>query len=260
MNRNWQVDLSSKSIKKTQKYRILGRIMPRSDNSTKCMEIGAETGVVTNYLRQKKGGRWIAGVLAEKWYDISLQLLEKDVQRINPSRIDFPDSTFDIVLASRPEHIFDDIGFFKEVNRILKTSGRIFILTPHNEPELFLNRLKEKVGLTLEQYDHYRPGYGTCEMQDKLREAGFMIEKGGSYCKFFSELIELLLNAGYSFISRRKMRNISYRPSTQEEVSRNKLGYMVYSWIFPFLRVISFFDYLLPFTKGYVLYMQAKKE
>ncbi len=259
MKQNWQVELSSKSIKKTQKYGILSQFMLRCDGKL-CMEIGAETGVVTNYLRQEKGGRWIAGVLAEKWYDISLEFLKRDVHQINPTGIDFPDSTFDIVLASRPEHIYDDTMFFQEINRILKPSGRIFILTPHNEPELFLNRLKEKIGLTLEQYDHYRPGYGTCEMQDKLRKAGFVMEKSGSYCRFFTELIELLLNASYSFISKRKKKYGSYRPATREEISKNKLGYMVYSMIFPLLRVISLLDYLLPFTAGYVLYMQAKKE
>ena len=259
MNRNWQVELSSKSLKKTRKYGVLGRIMPRSDNLA-CMEIGAETGVITDYLRREKGGRWIAGVLAEKWLGVSRELLKEDVYEINPSRIDFPDSTFDIVLASRPEHIFDDIKFFAEVNRILKPSGRIFILSPHNEPELFLNRLKEKIGLTLEQYDHYRPGYGTSEVEDKLRKAGFAVERSGSYCKFFTELIELLLNAGYSFMGRRKEKSSSYRPETKEEIGRNRLGYMVYSWIYPFLRIVSLLDYLLPFTKGYVLYMQAKKK
>ena len=259
MSRNWQIELSSKSLKKTRKYGILGRIMPRSDSFT-CMEAGAETGVVTDYLRREKGGRWIAGVLAEKWYGVSLELLKEDVYEIRPSKIDFPNSTFDIVLASRPEHISDDIKFFEEVNRILKPSGRIFILTPHNEPGLFLNKLKEKIGLTLEQYDHYRPGYGTSEMEDKLRKTGFVIERGGSYCKFFTELIELLLNAGYSFMSRRKEKSSSYRPETKEEIGRNRLGYMVYSWIYPFLRIVSLLDYLLPFTKGYVLYMQAKKK
>ncbi len=259
MKQNWQVELSSKSVKKTRKYAILNQIMPRSDNSL-CIEIGAETGVVTAYLRERKGGNWIAGVLDKKWYDISLEFLERDVHQINPTGIDFPDSTFDVVLSSRPEHIHDDTKFFREINRILKPSGKIFILTPHNEPQLFLNKVKERIGLTLEQYDHYRPGYGTCEMQDKLRKAGFVIEKSGSYCRFFTEFIELLLNASYSFISKRKMKSSSYRPASKEEISKNKLGYVIYRRIFPLLWIISCLDYLSPFTPGYVLYMQAKKK
>ena len=259
MERNWQVELSSKSIKKTRKYGILNQIMPRCDNKL-CIEIGAETGVVTAYLRQRKGGNWFAGVLDKKWYDTSLEFLERDVHQVNPTMIGFPDSTFDIVLSSRPEHIYDDRKFFQEINRVLKPSGRIFILTPHNEPGLFLNKLKERIGLTLEQYDHYRPGYGTCEMQDKLSKAGFVVERSGSYCRFFTELIELLLNASYSFISKRKMKYSSYRPGTKEEISKNKLGYVIYTWIFPLLWIISCLDYLSPFTAGYVLYMQAKKK
>ncbi|GAI74614.1 unnamed protein product, partial [marine sediment metagenome] len=58
----WQTELSSKSIKKREKYRILDFLI--SDCRGKyCMEIGAETGVVTDYLKKNKGGRWIAGTL-----------------------------------------------------------------------------------------------------------------------------------------------------------------------------------------------------
>lgn len=262
----WQLDLSSKSIKKTQKYGIVNKIIPPCDNKI-CIEIGAETGVVTYFLRKNKGGRWLAGTLDNKWRDISLQLLNEDVVTINPESVDFPDSALDIVLVSRPEHIENDSKFFREVYRVLKEGGDIFILTPHRNPVLFLNWIKEKVGLTMEQYDHYRPGYGIKEIQKMLERIGFKIFKSGSYCRFFSETIELILNAVYTFINKKKAKQegkygrleISYRPVSQEDVTRDKSILKSYKYIFPILKWVSKLDFLLFFTPGYVMYMHGRK-
>ena len=267
MNKNaWQLDLSSKSIKKTQKYGIVNKIIPPCDNKA-CIEIGAETGVVTDFLRKNKGGRWLAGTLDNKWHDISLQLLNEDVVTVNPENVDFPDATFDIVLVSRPEHIENDAKFFREVRRILKNGGDIFILTPHKNPVLFLNWVKEKVGLTMEQYDHYRPGYGVKETQKMLEKIGFNILRSGSYCRFFSETIELILNAVYAFMNKKKAKlegkqgklEVSYRPVSQEDVKRDKSILKMYKYIFPILKCISKLDFFLFFTPGYVMYMQGRK-
>jgi len=267
MQKNWQVELSLRSIKKREKYRMLDILIPDCQNKS-CIEIGAETGVVTDYLRKNKNGRWIAGTLTQKWYDICLQFIKKDVAKINPELIDFKDSTFDIVLASRPEHIKDDDKFFQEVYRILKPEGEFFILTPHNHPSLFLNKLKERIGLTLERYDHYRPGYNAEALKNKLEQIGFKVVKRGSYCRLFSELIELTINASYAYLSGRKAKtqnkkeeatNFSYRPDSQEDIGKNRLLFTAYSLIFPVLLAISKLDYLLFSTQGYVLYMQTKK-
>lgn len=262
----WQAELSSKSIKKREKYRILDFLI--SDCRGKyCMEIGAETGVITDYLKKNKGGRWIAGTLSKKWYDICLQFTKGDVTQINPGAIDFKSSTFEIVLASRPEHIRDDDKFFGEVYRILKPQGELFILTPHIHRGLFLNRLKEKIGLTLERYDHHRPGYNGKALQDKLERIGFEIIKKESYCRLFSEFIELMINASYAYFSQKKAKvqggegpiDFSYRPGSQEDISQNKLSFKLYSLIFPLFLAISKLDYLLFSTQGYVLYLQARK-
>jgi len=267
MQKNWQVELSSKSIKKREKYRMLDILIPDCQSKS-CIEIGAETGVVTDYLRKNKNGRWIAGALSKKWYNICLQFIKKDVAKINPELIDFKDSTFDIILASRPEHIEDDDKFFQEVYRILKHKGEFFILTPHIHSSLFLNSLKERIGLTLERYDHYRPGYNAEALKNKLEQIGFKVIKQGSYCRLFSELIELTINASYAYLSGRKTKtqnkkkettNFSYRPASEEDIGKNRLLFTAYSLIFPVLLAISKLDYLLFSTQGYVLYMQAKK-
>ena len=264
---SWQTDLSSKSVKKLQKYKIVDKIIPDCAGKL-CLEIGAETGVVTDYLRRRKGGKWIAGALEDRWREASLELLKEDVVTIDPEAVKFGDSTFDIVLVSRPEHIKDDVKLFGEVFRILKKGGDIFLLSPHKSPALFLNWVKERVGLTLEQYDHYRPGYSLKEARDKLQKTGFKILKSGSYCRFFSEIIELTLNAVYAFKDRKKAAGekekagpeLSYRPVSEQDITRDKLLFRLYRVVFPVFNLLSKLDYFLFFTQGYVMYTRGRKE
>lgn len=108
----WQSELSGSSLKKQQKYKILELITPDCSEK-KCLEIGAETGVVTDFLKRSKGGLWIAGALEQRWVDESRALLGKDVVLIDPREIDYENESFDLVLASRPEHIEDDKLFFQ---------------------------------------------------------------------------------------------------------------------------------------------------
>lgn len=144
----------------------------------------------------------------------------------------------------------------------------LFVLTPHKSPTLFLNRVKEKVGLTLEQYDHYRPGYSVKEAALKLEKAGFQVIDSGSYCRFFSETIELILNAVYALKNRKeeassgnKGRLIpSYRPTSAQDIIKDKFLFKLYSMVFPFLKLFSKLDCLLFWSKGYVMYMQAEKK
>ena len=264
---DWQTDLSSKSIKKLQKLKTVERIIPDCSNKL-CMEIGAEKGVVTHYLRENKKGRWIAGTLDEQWRKSSLEFLKKDVVKIDPESISYEDSVFDLILVSRPEHIQNDLVLFSEVFRILKKGGMLFILTPHKSPMLFLNWVKEKVGLTLEQYDHYRPGYSVEEAELILNKSGFEVIDSGSYCRFFSETIELTLNAVYALKNRMKEttsdnkdRSIpSYRPTSAQDIAKDKLLFKLYGMVFPFLILFSKLDHILFYSKGYVMYMQAEKK
>lgn len=264
---SWQTDLSLLSVKKLQKLDTLERLFPDCTGKD-CIEIGAEKGVVTDFLRRRKGGRWIAGTLNDDWKTVAAELMKDAAVWVNPEALFFPDQAFDVVLASRPEHVRNDHLLFMEAHRVLKPDGRFYLLTPHHAPDLLLNRLKEKVGLTLEQYDHFRPGYGSRDAEEKLAAVGFRVCRMESYCRFFSESIELFLNALYAVKSRKRARETgetglletSYRPTTQGDLNRNKTLFQVYRKIFPALKAISSLDRLIPFTRGYVLFAEAVKK
>lgn len=47
-------------------------------------------------------------------------------------RIPFDDETFDVVISFQViEHIHDDLGFVKEIHRVLKKGGKLFLTTPN---------------------------------------------------------------------------------------------------------------------------------
>jgi hypothetical protein len=128
---------------------------------------------------------------------------------------------------------------------------------------MFLNRIKERVGLTLEAYDHHRTGYSASAMQSALEKAGFRNIRTGSYCRFFSESIELVVNAVYLRMRRRKdegaeERNV-YRPRTQSDLQATGKAYVIYRMVYPLLRLVSLLDVLVPFTRGYVLVASGER-
>ncbi len=259
----WQTELSLLSLKKQQKYEIVDRIVPDCSGK-KCLEIGSETGVLVDFLQKTKGGEWYAGALEERWVDECKALLGKNVVLIDPRKIDFGNESFDLVVASRPEHIDDDQLLFLEVLRILRPGGMLMVTSPHDERLLWLNDVKERIGLTMEQYDHYRRGYRDITLRERLSIAGFENIEIGSYCRFFSECIEMSLNAAYVFVNKRKARdrsarNLSYRPTSKEDMRSNKGIFVLYKMIYPVLSLISRLDKLLFFTNGYVIFAAARR-
>ncbi|MDD3925974.1 MAG: methyltransferase domain-containing protein [bacterium] len=254
----WQHKLSSMSIKKGAKLRILKRLVPDLGN-LRCLEIGAETGVLADYLHRIKGGEWHAACLEKRWLGPSRELLGDDVVILEDDFLPWQDASFDFILLSRPEHISDDTAIFRECRRILKPEGGLLVLTPASGHGLPLNILKERLGLTMERYGHYRPGYTLQSLQETMIACGFTPMRRGSYSRFFTEAVELMVNAAYIRIKGSGGYN-DYRPSGKDELSGGGGAVRLYKAVLPLLRCIGALDLLLPGTPGYVVYMEGIRE
>jgi hypothetical protein len=91
------------------------------------------------------------------------------------------------------------------------------------------------------------------------------VEGESDYCRFFTELLEDLLNFAYH---RKAGRGKSGEeqdfhgdtaPMSEEALDRVGPAYKVYSAIYPLLRVWTWLDFLIPFSRGYMMVMWAVK-
>jgi len=99
--------------------------------------------------------------------------------RLDITRMDLPDRSFDLILCSHVlEHVPDDRAAMRELRRVLSDGGLALVLVPyrpevttHEDPSITspLDRM-----VAFGQQDHVRI-YGA-DLPDRLREAGFEVE------------------------------------------------------------------------------------
>jgi len=159
--------------------------------------------------------------------------------------------------------VADDDGTLAEVRRVLKPGGKLMLITPHSGGFFLLQKVRPAVGLKLEFYGHKREGYSLAGLRDKLGKAGLRPAGHVTYARFFTELIELVLNALYvNFLSSKPeaaLRDGHIRPATPGEFDAQKKAFGIYKVIYPVIRLVSRLDTLLFFQRGNAIMVWAEK-
>jgi SAM-dependent methyltransferase len=257
----WAIALFKRSVLKQAKYqRIVDQLQDPAGKTN--LDIGADNGVISFLLRQR-GGRWYSADLDPRAVASIRQLVGADVYQLEGERTPFPSATFDqIVVVDYLEHIANDRGFIRELERILKPGGRVIINVPHLKPGSRLNRLRHAIGLTDEWHGHLRPGYDVEGMR-ALLGPGFLIEREVTYSRACSELIDTVLNGLYL----RMQRNQGEAPVsskgtvvTQSELRAHRKQFVLLSALYPLLWAIAKLDTLLWFRPGYKLIVRARRQ
>ena len=254
----WQIRLFHKSLKKKQKLGILKRIFDISEGMV-CLDLGCARGTLSFFLR-KMGGMWVSADLDMSNLAVTIELVEKSVIRVEPYRLPFKDASFDAVVSfDFLEHVEKDKISLREMSRILKSGGTIYISTPVGGT-FFLNWLKKSVGLTPDTFGHVREGYSLEELRNMLAGQGFQTLFSQVYSGFFTELIETGINFLFLLKSRKKKvkkRDGFITPATGEEFRAHEKSFRIYSLIYPFVLAISRLDRFFPC--GYATVVKAKK-
>ena len=101
---------------------------------------------------------------------------------------------FDCVLClSLIEHIEKPEKLIKEAHRLLKSKGKIFLITPKENGVLFPLIEKEKSTKINRDWGHiYRLGFSFQELHEILDKGGFKIEKRVEYYNFFTKTFYLI--------------------------------------------------------------------
>jgi hypothetical protein len=161
------------------------------------------------------------------------------------------------------EHIEDDEACLRDLNASLKRDGDLLVTVPHWDTGMPLNRLAYRLGFKKEYYGHVRDGYTVDELTDKLRQAGFEPFETRTFCRFFTEGIELILNYVYQFVLKKKSIHEGIKgniaPRTKEDVKQHRLSMVLYRVLYPFLKALSLLDRLIPTHRGYILLIRSRK-
>lgn len=110
---------------------------------------------------------------------LTADLLDPHVmERMDITRIPYPDESFDVIYCSHVlEHVEDDRGAMKEFRRVLKPSGWAILLVPITADKTFEDSTIVQPSDRLRvfgQHDHVRR-YGP-DYVERLRQAGFDVQ------------------------------------------------------------------------------------
>ena len=255
----WAIALFNRSVLKQAKYRRVLELLENPQGKTS-LDIGADNGVISYLLRQR-GGRWYSADLDAATVAAIRDLVHQDVYQLTGGAAPFPDHTFDqIVIVDFLEHIPDDAGFVRELQRILKPGGVLIVNVPHLKPHSILNRLRHRIGLTDEWHGHLRPGYSLDGLR-RLLEPAFIIERAVTYSGTFSELVDTGINGVYETLKRRRGGSGQSGKGTvvtRGDLEQHRKQFRILSRLYPLIWTVARMDALLPFQQGYKLIIRAR--
>lgn len=277
----WQIRLYRHSIKKRETIGAVLRLLPPVAG-LRCLEIGCSTGISSWFLL-RRGGAWTLTDFDPTQAESARKLLGADVRLIDVHRLPFSDASFDVVVGINfLEHVEDDAGFVREIARVLEPGGA-FVLACHEGATGRLgHRLKRLYGITAEGggFGLARDGYRRADLERLLPGAGLGIERLVSYSRLFTEVVENSLNYVYSRSVARNApaRNGAARengdhggsggagrfhggavPVSAEDFESVGWRYRLYEKLYPALRGVSLLDRLVPFHRGYMFCVRARK-
>lgn len=250
----WQLEMFGRSLKKQQKLEALLRFTGNI-NDQRCLLLtcGDNNGALNWHFR-RHGGEWVWGDVTDENLGEISAFLGEPVHHVPENNFPFDDDSFDCLIAIDVlEHLPDDQNFLSEIRRVVKPNGRAIVTVPNGDPHLLANQVKWRVGMTPETYGHTRAGYTIAELQEAVMRVGLRPVDAGGYSRLFTEIVELIINFGYVYVlSRKKHKNDTghIAPTSSVELKRHGLAYRLYGLAFPFMRLVSGLDKLMP-KSGY---------
>lgn len=259
----WQLQVFKRSLKKREKRTLIENELTVDSDSLN-LDLGCAQGTLSYFLR-KKGGVWLSADQDFLNLKSTQNLLQENLIQLKEGPLPFKNGSFDSVVSlDYLEHLDKDDFCLTEIHRVLRNKGQLVLATPQTGKLFWLHKLRSLLGLKLEFYGHKREGYSLHDLQAKLERTGFVLEKHRNFSRFFTEILELILNFVYIKCFGRNnpldLRDGHIRPTTSEEFSTKKITFRLYSVLYPLIWLISRLDKALFFLKGYGLMIWAKRK
>jgi SAM-dependent methyltransferase len=260
----WQLAMFRRSLKKQQKLNALLQMAGSLTEKKGLLVTCGDNNGALNWFFRSHGGDWTWGDVAGENLAEMSALLGEPVHPILADHFPFEDETFDCAISVDVlEHLDEDQPFLREFKRVVKPGGLALVTVPNGDPQLLANRIKWRMGMTLEIYGHTRAGYTHAELREAMQRAGFTPERQGGYSRFFTEMIELAVNFGYVFVLSRKKGGAKeghIAPTSSGELKTHGAAYWLYSLVYPVLNLFSQLDRLLPARTDNAVIVAANKK
>jgi SAM-dependent methyltransferase len=252
-SREWAVALFRRSVLKQRKLAEITSALGPTERR-RCLDLGSDNGVVSFLLRER-GGEWASGDLTEAAVTSIRSLVETDTHLVKGDRLPFPDATFDrVVVVDMLEHVPDDVTFAAELARVTKPGGRLVVNTPHLK-RTALRRVRHALGQTDERHGHLRAGYTPGRLKE-LFGSQFVMGPSRTYSRFFSELVDTLVNAGLARLGKRS--SAKGMVVTGSDLSRHRRTFRLWSALYPLVWAVTRLDAVVP-ASGYMLIATAER-
>ena len=260
----WQIKMFRRSIKKQQKLKALLELLGETNGKTCLLVTNGDNNGALNWYFREYGGTWTWADVSGENIDQIASLLQEPVHAYKEDEFQAPDDTFDCVVSIDVlEHLKQDQPFLCEVKRVLKSGGKAVVTVPNGDDKLLANKIKWRLGMTPEIYGHTRAGYTVAELSDAIRRSGLKPGATGGYSRFFTEMIELVINFGYVRVMAKKRGGAQpghIAPVSSGELKTHGAAYKMYSLIFPITWAVSKLDVLLPRRTDNAVIVAAVKE
>ena len=260
----WQLRMFDKSLKKKMKVRALKKFVGCAPaRACLLLTCGDNNGAINFHLREL-GGEWTWAEFENEIRADMESLLRAPVHLIDKEscRLPFADGSFDrIVSIDVHEHLRRPELLAAEFYRVLKPAGRAVVTTPNGDERKLVVRLKRWSGMNNLEYGHVRTGFTVPDLEALLAAAGLRPVRSGSYAKFFTEFLELVINWTYVKVLNRRERQpgSGIAPSSLKKLQAVKKSYRLYALLFPLFWAFSQLDRLLFFNRGYAVIVEAEK-
>jgi ubiquinone/menaquinone biosynthesis C-methylase UbiE len=262
----WQLKLFQKTLKKKLRLKALKKHLGSLSNNDACLLItcGDNNGAINYYLREN-GGKWVWADFEERSIKEMSELLNDPVKHINGANLPYSDNSFDCVISvDVHEHLEDPNPFTKELWRVTKPEGKVIVTVPNGNEAKLATRIKNFIGMTKERYGHVREGFDTPELKKMLNANRIQPYAESSFSKFFTEILELSINFLYVNVLSKKSESQTnlgtIAPATKDQLNSIEKTYKIYSYIYPFFRMISMLDVILWGSRGYVVVVEGRKQ
>lgn len=251
--------LFDKSILKQAKHKAITDLLPETQGK-RCLDVGADNGVLSYLLRQR-GGEWYSADLNQEVVASIEKMVGENVCLVTGDQIQFEDGFFDlVVIIDALEHIPSDHDFVAELSRVMAPDGTLIVNVPHHKPVSPIRWLRLAVGLTDEKHGHVRPGYTLKSLRATLAPY-FVIEQHDTYSRFFVELFDVVVSLFFDLTKRNSQVETESSKGnvvTGADMRKHAKKFKLFSILYPFVWVLAQLDRLLFFTSGYSLIVRAR--